>query len=135
MSAYGEIPRPLPAVQTHLPSTLWNASKRTCAAVHHLTLDLARSYPGLLQHLFTLYANELERGMTYPQRGPTNITAFETYFFAADVFLALSTPDIFSDDAAEVTSDIWKIKGDRTWEESVVGFYYVSTSVHFNCFD
>ena len=49
--------------------------------------------------------------------------AFETYFWAADVFVAIG----MKDDAADVVGDldVEAARGGRSWEDALVGFYYV----------
>ncbi|PPQ98402.1 hypothetical protein CVT24_004081 [Panaeolus cyanescens] len=141
MSAYGHIQRKNSAAP--LPPTTWEHeadSKVGSITVYHLTLESARKLPGLLEHLGTIFAKEVEDGMTYPQEGEMSQTTFETYFFSADVFLGLigpsrSSPTIAEDGTAagaigdrdDRTNEslIEKQKGGKSWEECIAGFYYI----------
>ena len=94
--------------------------------LHHLRLDSARALPGpsILDYTYAIFAAEVEAGRTYPQEagivsdepnngesggggggGDTHATArtytraaFEAYFWAADVIVAVGQTD---DDAAD----------------------------------
>lgn len=54
--------------------------------------------------------------------------AFETYFFSADVFVAIkgSTGEEKIQDRTEFFTSIDKLRAGRSWEECVAGFYYGS---------
>ncbi|QRV98146.1 GNAT family acetyltransferase [Ceratobasidium sp. AG-Ba] len=69
------------------------------------------------------FEQELEAGQTYPQEGPMDRAAFEGYFFAADVFVGMAVPD--DEVATLVHESIEDVRGTRSWDESVVGSYYV----------
>ncbi|PSR74947.1 hypothetical protein PHLCEN_2v9436, partial [Hermanssonia centrifuga] len=136
MSAYGAITtRNRPSGP--LASTLWHCKPRTSPSakyltIHHLTLADALTHSGLLQYLHTCFAEELERGMTYPQeilQGETYTQSmFEGYFFGADVLLGVvgegDLPDGKNDGSVvELLLDV--ARNGRSWEESVAGVYYV----------
>lgn len=146
MSAYGAIStknRP----QNPLPSTIWNLKNKSGDAttararyitIHHLTLETASSLGGLVPYLHQTFAEELERGLTYPQeilQGETYTQAsFEAYFFAADVLIGIiSDPTDVDDvknfcgmaDATPTTTGIGESKGKRSWVEAIAGVYYV----------
>ena len=121
--------------------------------LHHLRLDSARALPGLLEYTHRIFAAEVEAGRTYPQEAHATIAtvaagvgvgsgesldaevethvheyaytraAFEAYFWAADVFVAIG----MKDDAADVVGDldVEATRGGRSWEDALVGFYYV----------
>ncbi|KAJ7594944.1 hypothetical protein C8J56DRAFT_928050 [Mycena floridula] len=131
MSAYGAIVRA--NVGQILPVTIWSTSDlppshmdRATVTVHHTDLKLAQNLPGLIKYLWAVFSKEVEDGMTYPQEGPIDQAAFEAYFFAADVFIAISSAlsSTFIDGSI-VALDISETRGERTWEEAVAGFYYV----------
>jgi len=130
MSAYGEIKR---AQSTEaLPSTFWLSSARTYDAdgyisVYHLTFSTARALPGLIEYLHTVFAREIEDGMTYPQEGEMLQATFDAYFFAADVFIGVVgvTTRTGITDAGEQTSTLEDERAGRTWEDAVAGYYYV----------
>lgn len=154
MSAYGDIKRVRDG--TSLPSTFWlpehsreeNVKPDQCITIHHLTLETARALPGLLEYLGAVFAKEIEDGLTYPQEGEMVQNTFEAYFFAADVFVGIvghSSPrtatasidnaigaptisDISSSGNNQPPSryDISTERGERTWQDSVAGYYYVS---------
>ena len=138
MSAYGAIStrhRHLSA----LPSTLWHCKKSRDTSgpqyitIHHLTLETASALPGLVSYLHKSFAVELERGMTYPQeilQGEVYTQgAFEGYFFAADVLVAITGVGELPDgavDGSKVEVTAGEAKKGRAWEECVAGVYYVS---------
>ncbi|KAL1669000.1 acyl-CoA N-acyltransferase, partial [Schizophyllum commune] len=131
MSAYGAIPAREGAA---LPSTLWalrkpTADGKTHVTVHHLTLKTARELPGLPEYLCKVFGDELERGLTYPQEGPITQAAFEAYFFAADVFVAVlqgeEPASASNESGSAVDLDVAKAAAGRKWEDCLVGYYYV----------
>lgn len=134
MSAYGDIQRLRPSGALPLTSTVWRTSSRdpaeikdsgSCVIVHHLTLDRARLLTGLNEYLSSVFAKEVDNGMTYPQEGPVDQQAFENYFFSGDVFVAtisgLAHPGV--DDGSSTSVNIEVIRGE--WDNLVAGFYYV----------
>ncbi|KAI0368955.1 hypothetical protein BV20DRAFT_968427 [Pilatotrama ljubarskyi] len=141
MSAYGAITTRTSSAFP-LPSTTWQlASKRLGApkhlSLHPITLETAEKFPGLLDYLHRVFADELERGQTYPQEilpGETYTRAqFDAYWFAADVIIAvteLPTPDGTADpldapDGSQIQLGFAEAVGGRAWEESIAGCYYV----------
>lgn len=152
MSAYGSIStsnRPV----APLHSTLWIYGKRKdnnssgsrepvenipYLTLHHLTLETSHTLPGLVAYLHESFANELERGLTYPQeilQGEIYTQPmFEAYFFAADVLVAIiGRRDTFAEgkvDGSEIQLNVEEARGGRSWEECIAGFYYVSSNFH-----
>ena len=145
MSAYGAIKvagRPTEP----LASTIWHLLTRKndpqattgkgYVTIHHLTLQTALTHPGLIPYLHVSFADELDRGMTYPQeilQGESYTqTAFEGYFFAADVLVAVIGQDrAFAEgkgDGSEVRTTLDEARNGRSWKDSIAGFYYVSPS-------
>lgn len=151
MSAYGAISKPSSEVQ--LPATIWKVKSKDPSLetqyvfMFHLTLASAPS--DLVAFMHKEFADELERGDTYPQEPEegTRISrdAFESYYFAADVFIGLhvrhgevekmgiATAMTTSKEAGlelhkEIKLDL--IKGSRTWNDCVSGFYYVRYYFH-----
>ncbi|KAI0653496.1 hypothetical protein C8Q70DRAFT_600079 [Cubamyces menziesii] len=139
MSAYGAITS---RSSSSLSSTTWQlSSKRPNApkylTVHHLTLDRAEKFPGLVDYLHHVFADELERGQTYPQEilpGQTYTRSqFDAYYFAADVLVAVlgsQSPDGVADsldapDGTQIQVGFEEAVSGRTWEECIAGCYYV----------
>ena len=137
MSAYGAIASPTQGGSS-LPSTRWTVGadprhQATTVSAHHLKLGTAKNLEGLIEHLFTVFAKEVEDGLTYPQEGSLNLSAFEAYFFAADVIVAierhtLEVGNTSDTDGSPSDLGILQAKGNRTWNDCVAGFYYVSIS-------
>ena len=132
MSAYGAISR-ASKNQGPLQSTLWKSSKGYVTA-HHLTLATASTLPGLVPYLHTCFAEELERGTTYPQEILPNETysqaMFESYYFVVDVIVAICGQDdasLSGKDDGEVIPDldIASVMAGRSWQECIAGCYYV----------
>jgi len=136
MSAYGAIER---AANSTVPleSTIWACkphprrkdAEPTQLTVHHLTLSTARSLPGLIDHLRTTFALDVEAGRTYPQETMASEGAFEAYFFAADVFVAV-VGEADGHPAEEqgirkTNASIEDSRKGRNWEDCIAGFYYV----------
>lgn len=129
MSAYGAIPhRPTSGI---LSSTLWACGRENVSklSIHHLTLQTARSLLGIVEYLHVVFAEEVEQGMTYPQEGAIDQQAFETYFFAADVFVAvLNAPDPVETSAIDgtvTTRSLEEVSRGREWADCIGGYYYV----------
>ena len=162
MSAYGTIALASRPVDL-LPSTSWDLSQPAPGkpaapfrrlVLHHLRLDSARALPGpsLLDYTHKIFAAEIEAGRTYPQEAVGELllddgsgacsdmftytrTAFEAYFWAADVMVAVGQ---VGDDAADSgggdgvqvqvhgAGDLLEAsRAGRRWEDALVGFYYV----------
>ena len=141
MSAYGAISS---RSVSPLSSTTWQlASKRSDApkhlTIHHLTLKTAAAFPGLIDYLHRVFADELEGGLTYPQEilpgQPYTRAQFESYWFAADVLVAVAAQPklagagadpLDAPDGRAVHIGFTEAVGGRAWEEAIVGCYYVS---------
>lgn len=136
MSAYGIVKRPeLPGT---LPSKFWRLTSaavgdsptRSYVTTHHLTRSNVHRLPGLLEHLTAVFAMEVERGLTYPQEGEIDQPNFESYFFAADVFVGIVGDSLRADRGeAEIELDIDAARAGRPWDECVAGFYYVGSTI------
>ncbi|EMD33140.1 hypothetical protein CERSUDRAFT_118204 [Gelatoporia subvermispora B] len=140
MSAYGAITSTRKQVET-LPSTFWRLKPRNRTldaaggylTIHHVTLESAREIPGLISYLHFVFTQELERGSTYPQEilpdETYTVDAFEAYYFAADVLVAvLCSSSAPSDDFANgavVELSLEQARKERSWEDSIAGCYYV----------
>ncbi|KAI0645242.1 hypothetical protein C8Q79DRAFT_760461 [Trametes meyenii] len=139
MSAYGAINSPSSSA---LPSTTWQlVLKRPDTpkylTLHHLTLEAADKYPGLVDYLHGVFAAELERGLTYPQEilpgKPYTRAQFDGYFFAADALVAVlgqpsadgAADPLDGPDSSTVQIGFAEAVGGRTWEECIAGCYYV----------
>jgi hypothetical protein len=132
MSAYGAIARPqrngslppllLPSHAPNIEATL----QAQPLAIYHLTSTDAPV--ALIELLWKEFTDEVDRGTTYPQEGPMSLEAFIGYFFAADVFVGLSVTGLSP--GAQPPVSITEAKGDRTWDDCVLGFYYVRCVCH-----
>lgn len=135
MSAYGAISRSS-APQALLPSTIWSVRKDPNATsesesvpyvtMHHLRLDSAPS--GLVEYLSKVFAQEVEDGRTYPQEEKFDQQAFRNYFLAEDLLVGIIGKESAlsqTGGVAEITLSIEEARGDRNWEDCVVGCYYV----------
>jgi len=91
-----------------------------------LTLDTARTLPGLVDHLRAVFTLDIEAGRTYPQETIDGAGIFEAYFFAADVLVAiLRDDDVAPVSEGEMNIGIDQSRKGRSWKDCVVGFYYV----------
>lgn len=136
MSAYGAIASRsvnlIPTTRWRLnPTTKYTPAPDSYLTVHHITLATANSIPGLVGYLHKTFADELERGLTYPQEirpGETyTLEAFQAYYFAADVLVAVigGSADGEVTDGEEVKLSIEEAVSGKTLEESIAGCYYV----------
>ena len=145
MYAYGAITtsgRP----KEPLTSTLWHAKIKDpqnaqnvpkYLTIHHLTLATAEKLPGLISYLHNSFAEELERGRTYPQeilQGETYTQqTFEGYFFAADALVAITAHDESlvegKQDGSAIETTLDQAQNGRNWEDCLAGIYYVSTAL------
>ena len=134
MSAYGAISvRNRPAEP--LASTVWSCKTRTpdspkYLSLHHLTLLTASTLPGLIEYLHKCFAEELERGMTYPQeilQGETYTQEmFQAYFFGADVIVGIVVEgEVPGADGGAIQAGIEDARRGRSWEACVAGVYYI----------
>ncbi|KAF8141223.1 hypothetical protein EV363DRAFT_1391696 [Boletus edulis] len=110
MSAYGALSRPTRASPLRLPTTAWPHPRdpTTTVTLFHFNPSAmvdANADTGLFDHLHVIFADEVEKGLTYPQEDMRDPNAFKAYFFAADFEIDLEHA--------------------RAWDECVVGFYYV----------
>lgn len=148
MSAYGAIitpnsrKKPLPTTSwTLLPTRNFQNGRPQSIDIHHLTLATARALPGLVEYLHGVFADELERGMTYPQEiyegEPYTQDMFESYYFAADVLVAVTgheTEEVSERvDGGKVSTDIETARRGREWAECIAGCYYVSLPLGLGC--
>jgi len=144
MSAYGTITRPATNA-IPLTSTFWECETKhahrvtsgkpgsfpSCLTIHHLTLATARALPGLIEYLNSVFALDIQAGLTYPQEILDSQEAFEAYFFAADVFIGIVGEGAaviakhMTEGINEVVMSIEESKGDRSWLDCVAGFYYI----------
>ncbi|EJF57528.1 hypothetical protein DICSQDRAFT_183139, partial [Dichomitus squalens LYAD-421 SS1] len=134
MSAYG-------AIAAHknsspLPTTIWQFKSKgfdtpSTLTVHHFTLARAEAFSGLIDYIHKTFADELERGQTYPQEilpGEEYTRAlFDAYYFAGDVLIAVlgREGDQLQQDEAESPIGFIEAVGGRGWEECIAGCYYV----------
>lgn len=141
MSAYGTISAP--ALTVHLlPPTVWKLPEPTPGkpaapfrrlALHHLRLDGALALvPDLVEYTHRVFAAEVAAGRTYPQEAtpPYTRAAFEAYFWAADVIVAIGANGDGDDDdqsrsGSDADADVEAARAGRSWEDALVGFYYV----------
>ncbi|KIJ15515.1 hypothetical protein PAXINDRAFT_114666 [Paxillus involutus ATCC 200175] len=114
MSAYGSISRPFRA--SYLPPTAWQSPRdaHVFVTLHHIDQSAINLHPGLFDYLHSTFADEVDKGLTYPQEDVRDPDTFGAYFFGADVFIAITS-----------SGDIIGARGGRSWEECVAGFYYV----------
>jgi len=134
MSAYGAISR---AQRTsYLPSTIWGGPREELEAesfvtIHHIDRFVEHTQTGLFSYLHSIFANEVDKGLTYPQEDIRDPEAFRAYFFGGDVLVAIAgsgdSPAIKSDHRGvrEIELGLDAARDGRTWEACVAGFYYV----------
>lgn len=147
MSAYGAIERSW--TSRTVRSTIWKGrpsgdEAEQFVVLFHLTLQDTeqQSRDGLIAFMHNEFADEIERGQTYPQETQPGsrytLDAFKSYFFAADVFVGLfcsgerlvqtGLDAKFNDgEFLEADVDFDLIRNGRDWGDCVAGFYYVST--------
>lgn len=137
MSAYGVINRPQRS--SYLPATLWDSPRvepdlgtQSFVTIHHIDrAAVERIQTGLFNYLHSIFADEVDKGLTYPQEDMRDPAAFGTYFFGGDVLVAIAgrgdPPAIESEvrGVREIEQSPNAARNGRTWEECVAGFYYV----------
>ncbi|CUA71698.1 hypothetical protein RSOLAG22IIIB_04744 [Rhizoctonia solani] len=124
MSAYGTIATPSNRSKEQLRTlsyVIQNKPENSILVVHLTKETAPEDLVGLLHKEF---GEELERGQTYPQEGPMDRAAFEAYFFAADAFVGVIIPS--EETAAFQNENIERVRAGRSWDECIVGSYYVS---------
>lgn len=138
MSAYGVINRPQRT--SYLPATLWDSPRvepdlgtQSFVTIHHIDrAAVERIQTGLFNYLHSIFADEVDKGLTYPQEDIRDPAAFGTYFFGGDVLVAIAgkgDPPAIESEARgvrEIEQSPDAARNGRTWEACVAGFYYVS---------
>jgi hypothetical protein len=138
MSAYGVINRPQRT--SYLHTTLWDNPRvepdlgtPSFVTIHHIDrAAVERIQSGLFDYLHSIFSNEVDKGLTYPQEDISDAAAFGAYFFGGDVLVAIAgkgdPPAIESEERGvrEIEQSLDTARNGRTWEECVAGFYYVS---------
>ena len=89
----------------------------------------------LIEYLAQVFNDELERGVTYPQRGPMDLTEFEGYFLGYDLLVGffLSAQQLAAVSTASVPEDGLDIDdvsklpdlSGLEYTSEVAGFYYI----------
>ncbi|KAL4066176.1 hypothetical protein V8B97DRAFT_1894991 [Scleroderma yunnanense] len=164
MSAYGTIHRaprtsylpstiwPWPEPASHLDSSQLQGPNLTLSdpiqrnvqistiSIHHVDEDaVIQAHEGLFEYLHSVFVNEVDKGTTYPQEDIHDPTIFASYFFAADVIIAIAgtgDEDAMLEIMTEVVDEpgttvkevgvsLDEARRGRSWEECVIGFYYV----------
>ncbi|KAI9459963.1 hypothetical protein HD554DRAFT_1599688 [Boletus coccyginus] len=143
MSAYGALSRSARASPLRLPTTAWlhpRDPQTTITLFHFDSSAIGDALsPSLFNHLHAVFADEVDKGLTYPQEDVRDPDLFRAYFFAADVVIAimgLGPQEAYSglsalgseqddDVPREVEVDLERARAGRSWDECVVGFYYV----------
>lgn len=128
MSAYGAIERK--GTGQRLSPTSWvvrqaDESLIEMVSIYHFDLTLAKEHAGLIDYLCSVFADEVEAGLTYPQEGPMNLNQFEAYFFAADVFIAVRSGSRAIASDLSGNSSFEQAVNDRPWQDVIAGFYYI----------
>ena len=135
MTAYGAtITAPINRPVALLPPTVWELPEPTALgkpatpfrrlSLHHLRLDDARALSGLVEYTHRVFTAEVEAGRTYPQEAlPHTRPTFEAYFWAVDVVVAIGT--VKNGDNGGGPDDVEAARGGRSWEDALVGFYYI----------
>ncbi|KAK0550121.1 hypothetical protein OC845_002812 [Tilletia horrida] len=156
MSAYGAILRSNAASAGSLPATLWPTRDPSLKlSVHHLTLSSALALPldasnsSLLDHLRSTFADLIEQGRTYPQEDIATFQkdgkGFESYFFAADVFIGVLEREddasvgaemqgtegkFVSNEPGSEASSVEKARKGRLWKEAICNGGFVVVPIH-----
>ena len=150
MSAYGAISSKGREGESPLSTTRWTTRNKATGQpifinVYHLTLETALKSPGLVEYLHSVFAQVVEDGRTYPMEVAEGEAysrqAFESYFFAADVFVGVLADEridgVFvaqpggGPDIAVEKDDFFDSPGSSkdgkplVWEDVIAGFYYV----------
>jgi hypothetical protein len=132
MSAYGAISR---AQRTsYLHTTLWDSPQeaKSFVTIHHIDRFVEHAQTDLFNFLHSIFANEVDKGLTYPQEDIRDPEAFRAYFFGGDVLVAIAgsgdPPAIKNEHRGvrEIEFGLDTARNGRTWEACVAGFYYVS---------
>jgi hypothetical protein len=100
--------------------------------IHHL--NITNTPQALINHLYELDKDEVDKGMTYPQEDVGGREGFVDYFFAADFFVGVRRPEPGAEGsvgtAREVEIGIEEARAGREWADCVVGFYYVRCTIN-----
>ncbi|KAF7315161.1 Alternative cyclin Pcl12 [Mycena indigotica] len=118
MSAYGALVKSI-TLSEPLGSTIWymRSGAEGHVSVHHLTLAAAKLLPGLIDYLGEVMAGVVEEGQTYPQE-TLLLDAFEAYFFAGDVFIAIipqSGASVAPVEGSETKQTLQEARNGRPW--------------------
>jgi hypothetical protein len=144
MSAYGTITVDSKKADLLPPTTCELAKSVHCElaapfshlALHHLRLDTARSLPGLLEYMHQVFATEVQAGRN-SQEATTNASRiytraeFEAYFWTADAVIAIGTNADNGSDPVLI-ENVEVARAGRSWEDILVGFYYIKPNYKGN---
>ncbi|ODN82090.1 hypothetical protein L202_02404 [Cryptococcus amylolentus CBS 6039] len=121
MSAYGAIAAPKQLGE--LPILTFPLSTPELALVTYPVAG-AEAPDELLKYLYSIFSDELDEGITYPQEGPLTYEQFVAYFFAATTIVGVIQP-VDSEGRAETSGGLEGARAGRTWEEAAGGCYYI----------
>ncbi|TYJ55979.1 hypothetical protein B9479_003364 [Cryptococcus floricola] len=121
MSAYGAIAAP--KQRGELPLLTFPLSTPGLALVTYPVTG-ADAPDELLKYLYSIFSDELDEGITYPQEGPLTYEQFVAYFFAATTIVGVIQP-VDSEGRAETSGGLEGARAGRTWEEAAGGCYYI----------
>ncbi|CDR88293.1 related to l-azetidine-2-carboxylic acid acetyltransferase [Sporisorium scitamineum] len=104
--AYGHVPRPAGSDPSSLRPRVYHLPQRARTALRQGVVIVSfnaqgvdqadyataankalRPPSGLIEYLAQVFNDELERGVTYPQRGPMDLAEFEGYFLGYDLLV------------------------------------------------
>ncbi|TDL23016.1 hypothetical protein BD410DRAFT_839321 [Rickenella mellea] len=134
-------------IATTLQTTLWHlplksstsefaTSAPTFITIHHLRLDTARKFPGLLDSLYKEFTSDVASGRSLFDTQTASHDMFEAYFFAESLFLGIAHNSIvfhWQGDERSVEGMLMGVaavsvedaRASRPWEECLAGFYSV----------
>ncbi|KAL4071301.1 hypothetical protein V8B97DRAFT_2109924 [Scleroderma yunnanense] len=99
-------------------------------SIHHVDEDAVRqAHEGLFEYLRSVFVNEVDEGTTYPQEDIHDPTIFASFFFAADVIIAIAgTED--EDTTLEITTGVVDEPGTNAVKESYCDSHGRKVGIH-----
>ncbi|KAK4700249.1 Ca2+:H+ antiporter, partial [Phenoliferia sp. Uapishka_3] len=134
MSAYGAIAKPSHSIPS-TPVTPTSYLLPTKQALTVFPCTRASVDQQLISYLAKVFNDVVREGRTYPQQQELTEEEFANYFFSHDCFVGLLNLDLTVADLPATLKDgsiahdanysLETVKAGRSWEESVLGMFYV----------
>jgi hypothetical protein len=101
---------------------------KSFVTIRHIDRFMEHAQTDLFNFLHSIFANEVDKGLTYPQEDIRDPEAFRAHFFGGDVLVGIAgsgdLPAIKNEHRGvrEIELGLDTARNGRTWEARVAGF-------------